>query len=195
MTTHTKPPANPQGKGTSPVLATLESPRAELASVAPKQIDQVTAELFTSLFVLDSEFRFKPVVGQRYFLYRKQGRFWLGLTPPDMLGEAVAGRFIARCTLQRDLTWTMALDDAVAADASFIAYLGERRAELEARMAEADTLDDVLPRYDSRLSFYRRASAFATAYSLSRSMAQSGIAGLSYEQALGRLGHDKNGTE
>ncbi|GAB3676259.1 DUF2452 domain-containing protein [Salinisphaera aquimarina] len=180
---------NPQGKGTSPVLATLETQRAGLAQVPPKQIDQVTTELFTSLFVLDSEFRFKPVVGKRYFLYRKETHFWLGLTPPGMLGEAVAGRFIGTCTLQRDLTWTMALDAAVAADDRFIAYLGQRRAQLESRLAAAETLDDVLPRYERRLSFYRRAAAFAVACSLGRSMAYAGIGGLSYDQARGLLTH------
>ncbi|MES1924890.1 DUF2452 domain-containing protein [Salinisphaera sp. T31B1] len=178
---------NPQGKGTSPVLATLESQRSQLATVPPKQIDQVTTELFTSLFVLDSEFRFKPVPGRVCYLYRRDGGYWLGLTPPDMLGEAVAGRFIGTCVLQRDLTWTLALADDVAADERFMAWLSRRRAAFEQALAGAERLDDVLPRYESHLPFYRRAAAFAVAHSLGRSMSAAGIAGLSYDAALGRL--------
>ena len=198
---------NPQGKGTSPVLAALETSRSALARVPPKHIEQVTTELFTSLFVLDARFRFKPVVGRDYFLYEKRDgtghadhgvehgapdrHFWLGITPPSMLGEIVAGRFIGTCALQRDLTWTLALADAVAADEAFVAYLRARRTALEARLADARTLDDVLPRHEARLPFYSRASAFAVAHSLGLSMQQSGIRGLSYDQARGLIGRQR----
>ena len=185
---------NPQGKGTSPVLATLETQRHTLAHVPPKYVEQVTTELFTSLFVLDASFRFKPVVGRDYFLYQKDDpqdeRFWLGLTPPSMLSTSVAGRFIGTCVLQRDLTWTLELAAEVAADATFEAYLHERRAALESRLANARALDDVLPHYERRLSFYRRASAFGVAHSLGLSMQHSGIGGLSYDEARGLIGQD-----
>ncbi|AWN14911.1 DUF2452 domain-containing protein [Salinisphaera sp. LB1] len=178
---------NPDGKGVSPVLATLDEARGGLAVAAPKHIDQVATELFTSLFVLESEFRFKPVVGKTYYLYRQPERFWLGITPPEMLGETVAGRFIGTCVLQSDMTWTLELAEAVAADAHFMAWLAARRAAFERRLGEAETVDDILPVYESRLSFYRRASAFGVAHSLSRSMSASGISGLSYDEARGLL--------
>ncbi|MGN8160617.1 DUF2452 domain-containing protein [Salinisphaera sp. RV14] len=178
---------NPDGKGVSPVLATLDEARGGLAAAAPKHIDQVATELFTSLFVLESEFRFKPVVGKTYYLYRQPERFWLGITPPDMLGETVAGRFIGTCVLQPDMTWTLELAATVAADAHFMAWLAARRAAFERRLGEAETVDDILPVYESRLSFYRRASAFGVAHSLSRSMSASGISGLSYDEARGLL--------
>lgn len=185
---------NPDGKGASMVLATLDEARGGLAVAAPKQIDQVATELFTSLFVLESEFRFKPVVGKTYYLYRQPERFWLGLTPPDMLGETVAGRFIGHCVLQPDMTWTLALAEAVAADDEFMAWLAAKRAAFERRLGDAETVDDILPVYESRLSFYRRASAFGVAHSLSRSMTASGISGLSYDEARGLL-TDESGRD
>lgn len=178
---------NPQGKGGSPVLSTLDEQRGQAAWAPPKPIDQVATELFTSLFVLESEFRFKPVPGKRYFLYRKPEHFWLSLTPPRMIGESVAGRFIGHCMLQRDMTWTLELADAVANDDDFIAYLEQRRAAFEQRLQAAETVDEVLPVYKRGFAFYRRASAFAVAHSLGRSMQRSGIGGLSYDEARGLL--------
>ena len=68
-------PVNTDGKGQTPVLAILnESTRAAVA-VPAKRIDQVTTELFTSLFVLESEFAFKPVPGKPYYLYQQETRF------------------------------------------------------------------------------------------------------------------------
>lgn len=185
---------NPQGKGGSPVLAALTERRAALADVPPKRIEQVTTELFTSLFVLESEFRFRPVPGMTYFLYRKPERFWLSPTSPRILTEDVAGRFIGTCELQRDMTWTLELAPDVARDPAFMDYLERRRAAFERRLEEAETMDDVLPVYVRRYSFYRRASAFALAYSLGRSMERTGIRGLSYQEALGRLTHDGDGA-
>lgn len=66
---------------------------------------------------------------------------------------------------------------------------------MESQLAAAETLDEVLPRYARRLSFYRRAAAFAVACSLGRSMAYSGIGGLSYDQARGLLSVDPDDTK
>jgi hypothetical protein len=185
---------NPQGKGGSVVLATLSEQRVGALTVPPKQIDQVTTELFTSLFVLESRFRFKPVPGKHYFLYAANEQFWMGLTPPQMLGESAAGRFVGTCVLRNDMTWTLELSDAMAADSDFLAYLEQKRAALEQRLQKAETVDDVLPVYERGFDFYRRASAFAVAHSLGRSMTQAGISGLSYEQAQGLL-TNKSGSD
>lgn len=178
---------NPQGKGGSPVLATLDAQRAGLAAVPAKHIEQVATELFTSLFVLESDFRFKPVIGKPYYLYQQGERFWLGLSPPRMMRESVAGRFIGTCELQPDMTWTLELAEDVAADPTFMAYIEQKRAAFEQRLDEAETVDDVLPVHERRFAFYRRASAFAVAHSLGRSMTQAGISGLSYDEARGLL--------
>ena len=54
---------NPQGKGLVPVLDSITASRTTV-SVPPKHIEQISSELFTSLFVLHSQFQFKPVVGK-----------------------------------------------------------------------------------------------------------------------------------
>ena len=183
---------NPQGKGGSPVLAALAEPRAHLADVPPKQVEQVTTELFTSMFVLESEFGFKPVPGKSYYLYRKPEKYWLSMIGPEGWSLEQSGVFIGRCELHNDMTWTLALAPEVADDPAFMDYLKARRDAFEQRMSEVDTLDDALPVHEGRLSFYRRASAFALAHSLGRSMSQSGIRGLSYDEAVGRLTHDRD---
>lgn len=190
MADPTQPTPNPDGKGQTPVLAVLDESRRISAPVAAKSIDQVTTELFTSLFVLEAAFAFKPVRGKPYYLYQQDTRFWLGITPPEMMQEQVGGRFIGSATLQPDLTWTLALAPAVAEDTAFMAWLADKRRQFEKRLGEAETVDEVLPVYESRLSFYRRASAFGVAHSLSRSMSASGISGLSYDEARGLLNHD-----
>ena len=182
---------NPQGKGGSLVLTTLDDQRAALPAVPPKQIDQVTTELFTSLFVLESDFRFKPIHGKAYYLYFRDARYYVCMTPPEILGEDIAGRFIGSCLLQPHMTWTLDLADEVTADTTFMNHLQQRREEFEQRLQQAERVDDVLPVYEQRLSFYSRALGFAVANSLGRSMAQAGISGLTYDEARGMLGHDQ----
>lgn len=181
---------NPQGKGGSQVLTTLDAQRTAAAAAPPKAVDQISTELFTSLFVLESDFRFQPVANTAYYLYRQHSGYWLGLTPPRMIGESVGGRFIGTCVLQQDMTWTLELAEDVAADADFMAQLSTRRARFEKRLQAADTVDQILPVYERGFAFYRRAAAFAVAYSLKRSMAGAGIAGLSYNEARAQIGHD-----
>lgn len=185
---------NPQGKGQTPVLAALDAQRAVAAYVPPKHIEQVSAELFTSLFVLESNFRFKPVVGKSYYLYEKPDQFWLALTPPKLLSEAVAGRFIGTCELQSDLTWTLDLAEAVAEDQTFLDFLADKRAAFEQNLESVDSLAESLPQFNRRASFYGQAYAYGLSHSLGSSMSQSGIRELNYEQAKGMLAHSGNET-
>ena len=67
---------NPQGKGGSLVLNTLDAQRRDLPAVRPKQIDQVSTELFTSLFVLQSDFRFKPIRGKELEVFNPAPPFF-----------------------------------------------------------------------------------------------------------------------
>ncbi|SEO90876.1 DUF2452 domain-containing protein [Aquisalimonas asiatica] len=180
---------NPQGKGQVPVLAALTENRHATAAVPPKHIEQVSVELFTSLFVLESDFNFKPVPGNTYWLYQKEGRFWLSPVPPQEWSPTVYGRYIGECRLQTDMSWTLMLADEVAEDQAFLAYLEDRRARFEETLESAETLDDALPVHESRLPFYQRAFAYALAHSLGTSMERSGIRALSYNEARGLLAH------
>lgn len=178
---------NPQGKGHIPVLAALMESRSAVAAVPPKHIEQIAAELFTSLFVLESDFKFKPVPGRNYWLYEKRGRVWLSLIGPQEWNPSIYGRFIGECELQPDMTWTLKLSEDAAADADFMARVEERRRAFDDALHDARSVDDLLPHYKADVPFFQRACAFALARSLGVSMGKAGIRGLSFEQARGLL--------
>lgn len=180
---------NPQGKGLVPVMDSLAESRARIA-VPPKQIDQITTELFTSLFVLHSKFQFKPVVGKTYWLYRRHQQFHLSLIAPQEWGGGGFGRYVGECILQKDITWTLTLDAEAARDESLLQLIEDRRREFEQALRGAKAIDDVLPVYLGALPFYQRVFASALANSLKLSMQKSGIQGLSYARAKGLLKTD-----
>lgn len=177
---------NPQGKGLVTAFASLEENRV-MVSVPPKHIDQVSNELFTSLFVLQSRFHFKPVVGRPYWLYRRDNRFDLSLVSPREWNGSRDTEVIGECELQADMTWVLQLDPQAAADDELMAYIEDRRRKFEQALASAATLDFAMPYYVAELPFYQRVFASVLACSLRDSMAKSNISGLNYAQARGLL--------
>ena len=175
-------PANPQGKGLVPVLESLAESRA-LVSIVPKHIKQISSELFTSLFVLHSQFQFKPVVGQHYWLYQRDEKFKLSLISPVEWGGSDFGLFVGECVLQQDITWTLTLDNNAANNEALMKHIEFKRCEFEDALGSADSVDSILPFYLDGLLFYQRVYASALANSLKQSMVMSGIQGLSYSQA------------
>lgn len=177
---------NPQGKGLVPVLDSLAASRVVI-SVPPKHIDQISAELFTSLFVLNSAFQFKPLVGRTYWLYRKNKSFRLSLISPQEWGGEQFGQFVGECELHADITWSLKLDDTAARNMELTSFIEKKRNEFEDKLRNAETLDSVLPVFDASLPFYQRVFASALAHSLGVSMQKSGIKELMYDQAKGLL--------
>ena len=173
--------ANPQGKGLVPVLASLADSRA-IVSVVAKHINQISSELFTSLFVLHSHFQFKPVIGKSYWLYQRKHQFQLSLISPDEWGGNF-GLFVGECVLQKDVTWTLTLDTVAANTKSLMNLIEQKRHEYEQALTSVDSVDKLLPFYLEGLPFYQRVFASALANSLKGSMIKSGIQGLSYAQA------------
>lgn len=165
-----------------------------LVNVPPKHIEQISSELFTSLFVLNSRFQFKPVVGKPYWLYRSGQVFKLSLISPTEWRGGF-GQYVGECQLQRDITWTLRLDDEAAQDTELMQLIADKRAEFEANLQAADTLDRVLPVFEASLPFYQRVFASALAHSLGISMQKSGINRLPYQQAQQLLGHVKHEQE
>ena len=182
-------PANPQGKGLVAVLDSLQQAKKFL-QVSPKNIQQIGSELFTSLFVLNSEIRFKPMPKKTYWLYFKANQYRLSLIAPEQWAPEKYGRFIGACELQTDLTWTLEVSTDCLNDPAFIQAIADQRQELEEKMQQAERIDDVLPVYVETLPFYARVLASALAYSLKQSMQKSGIYGLSLQQAKKALVHD-----
>lgn len=177
---------NPQGKGLVPVLDSIAASRSTV-NVPPKLIEQISSEWFTSLFVLNSQFHFKPVVGKPYWLYRRGSVFKLSLISPAQWRGGF-GQYVGECQLQSDITWTLILDDKAACDAELMQLIGEKRAQFEAKLHTAETLEEVLPVFDTSLPFYQRVFASALAHSLGVSMEKSGINGLPYREARKFIG-------
>lgn len=173
---------NPQGKGLTPVLEHLQQTTNTL-SVPAKDIHRISSELFTSLFVLNSQIRFKPVCGQCYWLYRTDDTYRLSLIAPEQWTSARYGRYIGVCQLQNDLTWTLELSEQSRNDPQFIAEIARQRRRFEENMQQAEKVDDMLPVYKKHLPFYSRALASALSRSLQTSLQKGGISGLSYKQA------------
>jgi hypothetical protein len=173
---------NPQGKGLAPVLESLAESRAMIPAVA-KQINQISSELFTSMFVLHSQFQFKPVVGKSYWLYQRENQFQLSLISPQEWGNDAFGLFVGECILQPDITWSLSLDDAAAKNEALMAYIKDKKTEFEQAMQSVESVDSVLPFYLEGFPFYQRIFASALANSLKQSMILSGIQGLSYSEA------------
>lgn len=118
---------NPQGKGLVPVLAALAQANQQVR-IVPKHVEQLSVELFTSLFVLESRFQFKPVRGRHYWLYRYGERFQLSLLAPAQWSTPTFDLVIGCCELHDDLAWTLELTAEAAQDSAFLAYLQHRRA-------------------------------------------------------------------
>ncbi|RJR17623.1 MAG: DUF2452 domain-containing protein [Nitrospiraceae bacterium] len=183
---HSSMNPNPQGKGIIPVLNDVASSRPQTA-VPPKKIDQIAGELFTSMFVLESEFAFKPVIGREYYLYRKDSRFRLTLVSPEQWPGELFGRFIGRCMLERDITWTLEMDEQASMDQQLNRLIQEKKRAFEHALETAGQLGDVLPVYCASLPYYQRLFASALAGSLGISMQLSGIKDLTYSEAKGLL--------
>ncbi len=177
---------NPQGKGLVPVLANVEGTRPVMI-VPPKSIHQISSELFTSLFVLESKFSFKPVVGQNYYLYRKGDHYWLSLIGPEEWGTLQLQDYVGECVLQPDLTWTLELGNAATSDPALLKEIETKHRQFEQQLEQAETVAEVLPVFEESLPFYQRVFASALAYSLNLSMYKSGIDQLSYQEAVALL--------
>ncbi len=183
---------NPQGKGVSPLLAVIEQQGGALRVSEPKDARRVAIELFTAVFILESEFDFQPTIGRPHWLYRKDGRFRLRLTPPDSWHPAIAGDYIGECWLHEDMSWSLQLDARAEADAALQQTLRDGRRRFELELGRAETLRSALPHHRDDLGFYRRVYAYALSRSLELSMQHTGIGSLPYDEAraLPGIGND-----
>lgn len=173
---------NPQGKGLVPVLDCLYASRIA-CEVPAKTVEQISSELFTSLFVLHSRFSFKPVPGKTYFLYEKQGAYKLSLISPLEWGGSDFGRFVAECELQADMSWSLNLDPGASKDPELMQRISRKRQEFDQFLGAVPALEQALPEYLHSLPFYQRVYASALAHSLKTSMRKAGIAELSFSGA------------
>ena len=174
--------SNPQGKGLSTVLDALVDSQVK-TSLPPKNIDQVSSELFTSLFVLNTNFEFRPVVGNSYWLYHTSNKFKLFSTAPHDWACGQPGIFIGECVLRYDITWTIQLNQEISQQEWFISYMEEQKNHLQKSLENSASLEEAMPYYIKQMSYYSRLLAYGLGTSLNTSMQKSGINALHYDQA------------
>ena len=185
---------NPQGKGLSTVLDALVDSQVK-TSLPPKNIEQVSSELFTSLFVLNTNFEFRPVAGNSYWLYHTNDKFKLFSTSPNDWACGQPGIFIGECVLQNDVTWTIQINQDVSQQEWFISYLHQQKIHLEESLENSISLEEAMPFYVKKMSYYSRLLAYGLGTSLNTSMQKSGINALHYDQAKMLLSYDSKKPE
>jgi hypothetical protein len=161
-------PSNPQGKGHVGLLLDWEYTRPRGAIV--KTASQLLADYFTSMLILSAAFKFKPVVGQQYYLYWMDTQWSLSLIAPSEWSEARRKRYVGKCELHSDMTWTMNPTQNLAERESAMTALGEFHDSFVEKMTSDDPLERSLPVYVAKLPYYQRLFASALTRSLKTSM-------------------------
>lgn len=157
-------PANPDGKSANGFL--LDWQESAPRGVVAKPRHQVLAELFTSLLVLSAEFRYKPAVGVRNYLYLRDDQWVLSLIAPEEWPQDRREAFAGTCVLQADRTWTIAPSDRLDSDTPVARAVARFYEAFAASLDTDGVLEDVLPFHARSLGYYQRLNANA----LSRSV-------------------------
>jgi hypothetical protein len=151
--------------------------------VMPKSVKQISNELFTSLFVLNSSCRFLPKRGQDYWLYRSSGTYQLLMLGPDDWASGSPNPCLGKCRCQWDMTWTLEVQPAGEHDSTFQLDVATAREKFERQFEAAEQLSDTLPKFDAAMPYNQRVMAHVLRQSLSASMKASGISELSAVEA------------
>ena len=185
-----KTDGNPDGKGAHGFLDDWRG--AQPRGVVAKPQRQVLAELFTSMLVLSSSFKYRPVPGCSNYLYWIDGRWSLSLIAPHEWSSPRRRGFAGTCTLQRDMTWTIVPSDRLVEDSPvygairrfFTAFAGMLNTDL--------TLAEILPFYVGKLPYYQRLYASALSRSVSAGVTGGNQASISCRQWRMQLPHLDN---
>lgn len=155
---------NPQGKGLTPILSDWQqfTPHPPCA----KSESRLLADYFTSMLVLSAEFHFKPVIGQRYYLYLLRDHWQLSLVEPHRWTSSDNNRdCLGCCELHSDMTWSVQpLPETELSDELLLA-LQAFALRLQAYLSE-NKGGDWLPFFERQLPYYRRLAASGLARSL-----------------------------
>lgn len=100
---------NPQGKGISQSIGFLQELETGL-SILPLKDDsreRIVEDYISSLVALSCSFKFKPVVGKKYYMYLMNKKWMLSLVAPEQGGSTIFEKFLAFCRLREDTTWEL----------------------------------------------------------------------------------------
>lgn len=154
---------NPQGKGALPVLHDLGSFSA--AGVRRKNPVEFFRDYCVSSLVLAAQFRFRPVVGNTYYLYSRDDEWLLSLVSREEWGHRQPGPFVATCQLRADMTWEVDFAD-LASEPAVEEKLQRYVEGFTDTLDQQDDVTDHLPWYVRHLPYYRRVLASGLAASL-----------------------------
>ncbi len=158
---------NPQGKGLVPMLADWDS--VQPVAAANRSASEFLRAYCLSSLVLAADFRFKPVIGQSYYLYATATGWNLSLIAPDEWRNSRADQLLGTCRLQADMTWRVEMaqfDEGSAVASSARDFV---RGFVETLTAQ-DDIAAYLPVYASELPYYQRMLATAMSKSLRHAM-------------------------
>ena len=176
---------NPDGKGYIGILKDWED--TEPKGVVAKQSRQVLAELFTSMLVLSSTFKYQPVVGNRNYLYWINGEWSISLIAPEEWSDRRHAAYAGACVLQPDMTWTIEPSENLASE-NAVSEAVARFYKAFANMLSTDlTLEEVLPTYVAKLPYYERLYAAALSRSLRGTLLLGGQAAINCRQWVTKL--------
>jgi len=139
-----------------------------------KPAPQLLADYFTSMLVLSSAFKFSPVVGQRYYLYRMNEEWTLSLIAPLEWSDERRQAYVGKCELHADMTWTLNPSEDLAERESAVSALADFHEAFVAKLQADVPLEEVLPTYVARFDYYQRLFASALSRSLRSLMTMGG---------------------
>ena len=173
---------SPHGKGVVGILLDwdITRPRGAVAKPAP----QLLADYFTSMLVLSSQFKFRPVAGQTYYLYHQQGEWSLSLIAPSEWSDTRRQAYVGQCELHADMTWTILPSDDLANRESTVSAIADFHEAFVSKLQSDIPLEEMLPTYVARFSYYQRLFASALSRSLRSSMTIGGQLSISAQDWL-----------
>ncbi|MFK8029825.1 MAG: DUF2452 domain-containing protein [Gammaproteobacteria bacterium] len=163
-----KTTGNPDGKGASAFA--LDWQQSAPRGVVAKPRTQLMAEFFTSMLILSSSFKFRPVMGELYYLYWINGEWSLSLIAPDEWSEERRSAFAGTCQLQRDITWTIDPSDLLKERNPVSEAMGRFYEAFSGTLDTDRVLEDVLPFFIKEMPYYQRLYASGLSRSILASM-------------------------
>ena len=159
-----KTTGNPDGKGANGFM--LDWYRSEPRGLLAKPRHQILAELFTSMLILNAQFKYKPSVGVVNYLYCIDREWSLSLIAPHEWSSERQAGFAGTCVLQRDMTWTITPSELVGGSNSITEAIAEFYEAFSDRLDTDLTLEEILPFYVGHMPYYQRLYANALSRSL-----------------------------
>lgn len=162
--------ANPQGKGSLPVLADLAR-RQDVASERTP-VPNLLARYVISRVVLCADFNFKPVAERAYFLYLRGDQLRLSMISPQEWRDQAFGAYLGVCTMKRDHTWDLEDLQEGKVLVHFKTLLRQLRSNLLSDLGQKLPLKDTLPDYDAQLNYHRRIAANGLAFTMNQQLGE-----------------------